>query len=457
MKKIIFLMLLGIFGTGAKRLSAQLQITGGAEIKLTAGALLALKDIDLVNEGTFDQTEGTVRFTGNANTNISGSQPIRFKMLEIDKAASFKVLLQRPVNVDQQIGFVSGLLDLNGYNITLSPTALLLGETENNRITGTNGGYVEIINTLNAPSSQNPGNLGVILTSAANLGSTTIRRGHQSQVNVFGQGNSILRYYDILPSNNNALNATLRFHYFDAELNALPEPILTQWKRINNTTWTDQGFTNRDQVTNYVEKTGIMDFSRWTLTSSGNPLPVAGLELQGEWHNNSARLRWKTTTEINNHHFNIQRYYQNGQQQFTDIASEPTRHIGGNSTGVTWYSHTDATAQATQGFIFYRIQQVDIDNRISFSNTIRISPGGPMLFIDKVYPTIVQNSLYIQTGNAPVEKMTITLHDMSGRSIMWKLAAYQSQQLELPFMSHGAYLLKVQSGEWEFKGKIFKQ
>ncbi|MBL7723605.1 MAG: T9SS type A sorting domain-containing protein [Chitinophagaceae bacterium] len=457
MKKIISLMLLCIFGTGANQLLAQLQITSGAEIKLTTGALLTLKDINLVNDGAFDQTEGTVRITGNANTGISGSQPIRFKILEIDKAVGFKVLLQRTVHVDQQIGFVNGLLDLNGYNISLSPTALLLGEAENNRITGTNGGFVEITNTLNAPASANPGNLGAILTSATNLGSTIIRRGHQSQVNLSGQGSSVLRYYDIIPANNSALNATLRFLYFDAELNALPELILTQWKSNNNTSWTDQGFTSRDQVNNYVEKTGIMDFSRWTLSSPGNPLPVTGLELQGEWRNNTARLHWKTITETDNHHFIIQRYYQNGQQQFADIATKSTLHIGGNSSDITLYNHTDATAQATQGFIFYRIQQVDINNRFSYSNTIRLTPDGVVRFIDKVYPTIVQNNLYIQAGNAPIQNMTLTLHDMSGRLIMQKLLVYQSQQLELPVMVNGAYMLKVQSGEWEFTGRIIKK
>ncbi len=60
-------------------------------------------------------------------------------------------------------------------------------------------------------------------------------------------------------------------------------------------------------------------------------------------------------------------------------------------------------------------------------------------------------------GNARVENMTITLHDMSGRLIMQKLLVYQSLQLELPVMVNGAYLLKVQSGEWEFTGRIIKK
>jgi hypothetical protein len=47
-------------------------------------------------------------------------------------------------------------------------------------------------------NNSNPANLGIFITSDKNLGNVTIRRGHQSQPNISGSGNSILRYYDIL-------------------------------------------------------------------------------------------------------------------------------------------------------------------------------------------------------------------------------------------------------------------
>ena len=162
-------------------------------------------------------------------------------------------------------------------------------------------------------------------------------------------------------------------------------------------------------------------------------------------------------TEINNHHFTVQRYYQNGQQQFSNVATVPTQHSGGNSVSSTWYDYTDATVSATQGSIYYRIQQVDVDSRFSFSNTIRFSPDGVLLFIDKTYPTIVQSQLNIQTGNAPLNKMTVTIHDMAGRLVLQKTVPYQSQQLPLPVISNGMYHLKIQSGTWEYKSSLIKQ
>jgi hypothetical protein len=77
----------------------------------------------------------------------------------------------------------------------------------------------------------------VVISSTAKLGATIIRRGHAIQTGIGGTNNSIQRYYDILPTNNNNLKATVRISYFDAELNGLAENNLYQWKTKNNITW----------------------------------------------------------------------------------------------------------------------------------------------------------------------------------------------------------------------------
>ncbi|HWR32882.1 MAG TPA: T9SS type A sorting domain-containing protein [Chitinophagaceae bacterium] len=146
----------------------------------------------------------------------------------------------------------------------------------------------------------------------------------------------------------------------------------------------------------------------------------------------------------------MQRYYQIGQQQFAGIATVPTQHIGGNSNSTTLYDYVDATASTSLGSIFYRIQQTDIDNRFGFSNTIRLSPDAVIFFIDKGYPTIVESQLNIQTGNAPLEKMTVSIHDMAGKLMLLKTVLYQSQLLPLPVISSGLYQIKIQSGQWEY-------
>jgi hypothetical protein len=239
-------------------LKAQGTFKINAGIDLHVGAVVTLENMHFENDGAIN---GRFRFTGNVTTHIGGSNITQFEVIEIAKTGMAALQLNRSIGINSSIDFVSGLLDLNGNNILLQPAALLNGEKESSHITGLGGGFVEITQNLVAPTAVNPGNLGLIISSSANPGVTTIRRGHQSQTNSSGTGNSIFRYYDVMPSNNTALNATLRIQYLDAELNGLAENLLTLCKR--QTAWTSHGFASRDAAINFVEQTGINDLSRF--------------------------------------------------------------------------------------------------------------------------------------------------------------------------------------------------
>ncbi|HET6722742.1 MAG TPA: hypothetical protein VFH07_08330, partial [Chitinophagaceae bacterium] len=253
------------------RSSAQgsLQTTSGATIKTANNSFIVLDNMHIVNNGSFVQAaeDGTIKFTGNADVNVSGSSIIIFDKLNLAKTTNFKVSLQQNVNVVGHVNFTSGLLDLNNSVLNLGTTATLNGETETSRIFTFGNGYVQVINLLNMPVSANPGNLGAIITSTKNLGSVTIRRGHLAQPNVSGTTPGILRYYDIVPTIDNGLKATLRFQYFDIELNNLDESTLELWKQ-GKKNWSKEGYTSRSTVNNYVEKTNIATLSRWTLSGT---------------------------------------------------------------------------------------------------------------------------------------------------------------------------------------------
>ncbi len=232
---------------------------------------IVLQDVNLVNNGTINHTSGNIKFTGTAINSISGNGTLSLYNLEVNKTAN-SVSLSRNISVKNQIQFTAGILNLNAYNIDLGATGSLENENENSRITSSGIGVVKSTKVLNAPVEANPGNLGAVITSTENLGSVTIQRGHQSQINSQGTGNSILRFYEITPTNNASLKATLRFKYFDAELNAIPEADLVLFKGSAGGSWDERGYTTRDAATNFVEKINLPDFSRWTLSNAGNVL-----------------------------------------------------------------------------------------------------------------------------------------------------------------------------------------
>ena len=436
---------------------AQLYISPGATIHLSDNAQVTLQNNDLVNDGTISaSTTGRFIFNGNSNNQISGSSVPGFAELEIAKTGTGLLTLSSDINVSGKIVFTSNLIDLNNHNIDLGTTGFLEGENENSRLTGTGGGTVSLTATLNAPSSVNPGNLGAVITSANNLGNTTISRGHQSQVNSGGTGSSILRYYDITPTNNAGLNATLRINYLDAEKNGLNENAFELFKSNDNIHWVDAGQDARDATLNYAEKTGINSFSRWTLSTTSAALPVTGMKLTGQWKNDAAWLEWITQTEQNNSHFNIERKY-NDDFDFTIIGRKNAVHPGGNSTSATTYHWLDHP-HVNKGPVQYRLQQLSLDGTIAYSNIISIRPDAALLFIQKIYPTIgVRGSVYLLTGGMRINKMQVQVFDMSGRLMLSKDMSYQSGWLTLPPMAAGMYNVIIRSGQHQWEGSFVKE
>ncbi len=302
-----YLLIIVILCFYATQLQAQLQVANGTTFKFEGNATLVLQDMSLVNNGNFNQTAGTVRFTGTSNNTISGTQPTKIHVLQLAKTGNTELQLQHTLSINTLVSFTSGLLNLNNNNLELEPAALLSGETETTRIVGPNGGYVQIVVPLNAPSSANPGNLGAVITSAQNMGTVTVRRGHNAQNISVVSRQSVNRYYDITPTTNTSLNATLRFNYFNAELNGRNEALLSLWRSNDNVVWTGAAFSSRDVTNNFVQQTGIASFSRWTLTDIDFPTNVFDLTAAGApaikvWPNPTVELlnisvRVKKTTE----------------------------------------------------------------------------------------------------------------------------------------------------------------
>lgn len=381
------------------------KITTGATLKLTGGAVITLNNMHLDNDGTISLVagDGTFRFTGNATTNILGSNIPLFDVVEMAKTGDAQLTLLQSISINSGISFSSGILNLNNNNILLGPTALLNGESATTYITGVNGGFVEIAKTLNAPTAENPGNLGAIFTSTQNFGNTIIRRGHQSQTNGSGNGNSILRYYDILPANNTALNASFRFSYLDAELNGLDESSLVMWKSPDNMNWSNQGFTSRDIAINYVEKTNIDAFSRWTLSSVANALPLIWGSFNTSCVNNNTVITWKTMQEFNTHSFLIQRS-SNG-NNWTEVA---VLTAAGQSNSTLDYRYTDIQSSPA----FYRIVQTDIDGRKTISPVLRSNCTGKEFF--NVYPNPVQHDVVVAIYAANSQAVMVQVYDNKG-------------------------------------------
>lgn len=257
-----------LWGQGTVHLSP------GAFVRSTGNAYLVLHNQHLVNDGSLKQApgEGTVKLTGTENVTLAGSGITFLDRLQLAKGGASLLGLQSNIGVAGQVQFSGGLLDLGNQVLNLESTGVFAGESESSRAYTTGSGYVQATGTLNQPLAVNLGNLGAVITAPTNLGNTTVRRGHLVQAIGPGPVLSIERYFDIVPTNNKNLKATLRVHYFDAELNGHAEGALQQWKSKDNTTWELEGWDTRDGTANFVERNNYSMFHRVTLGAATAPV-----------------------------------------------------------------------------------------------------------------------------------------------------------------------------------------
>jgi len=365
--KLLFLCLLGY---------GQFTISSGTTLKTTGGVTIVLNDMNLNNDGTINQAsgEGGFRFTGTQNASITGTSLPAIGILEVNKTNGSKLMLNRNININSFISFISGQLDLNNNNIVLTPTAYIAGESDNNRVSGVNGGYVEITQNMNAPASVNAGNLGATITSSANLGSVIIRRGHTAQSGT-GLANSINRYFSILPSNNSSLNATLRLRYFDSELNGQNEAALVMYQSNNGgTDWNNLSQSSRNANSNYVEKTGLGSLSLQTLANDNIIAEdgVTDLVFTGTRKKSTeVQLNWTSQTETNMNGYQVQRKLDN-EVDFSDRTFVNSLAPGGNSLSSLSYQNIDANSYTDTSY--YRLKIMTTNNTFTYSNIVTIAP-----------------------------------------------------------------------------------
>jgi hypothetical protein len=219
------------------------------------------------NGGAFNGGSGSVNFNGSALQTIGGSASTTFSGLTNNNAASISMANDTTVN---------GVLALTGGDITVVAGKTLI-QPPATLSTGTLFDVIGDVRRTNGASqlpSGTPitfGNENNIITFAA--GGTlptdiTVNLVKSAPSGAIGFPTAVQRTYTITPSAFSGISATLRLHYLDSELNGNTEGAgLFLW-RFNGVAWKSQGQTGNDTATNWVEKSGVTDFSPWTFNST---------------------------------------------------------------------------------------------------------------------------------------------------------------------------------------------
>lgn len=403
-----------------------LVVGSGANMVVTGSPSIVLSNAHFTNNGIFTQGNSNLVFTGStAGSQIGGSGTTTLYDLTIDEATAPMTLMSN-IGVENNMTMMNGNVELNTYDLDLGSTGMLMNESEISRVTGTTGGRVLRMATLNAPNGVNPGNIGAEITTTADLGTTQIVRGHVQQTGLTS-GIGIQRYFDIIPAagQNAALNATLDFHYFDAELAGLTETDLAMSVKSSPAGWWfmigDDGLST---VNNVLTKNAIDTLGRHTLTDElDNPLPLTLLSFTGQLVKNETQLRWNVAQEKDIVKYDVERSADG--KKFVKLGSV-------TATGGPDYGYTDS--EPFNGFTYYRLRIHETNsNKLTNIVKVRVSKED----VVNVYPNPVTDKVRIDLYSETEKTVSIKLLDAAGRlvtertikcvtgsnSVVWDLSA----------------------------------
>ncbi|QSE96286.1 T9SS type A sorting domain-containing protein [Fulvivirga lutea] len=148
-------------------------------------------------------------------------------------------------------------------------------------------------------------------------------------------------------------------------------------------------------------------------TTANNPLPVTLVSFDGMLTDESVLLKWKTSTEINNDYFELQRSA-NG----LDYETLAVIQGNGNSTRLIEYTYSDVKPMA--GNNYYRLKQVDFDGKVTIDHRVVLVEYIPQNFtlLFNVYPNPTsENNINVRvTANQDVP-VRLELFDLFGKKV----------------------------------------
>jgi hypothetical protein len=168
---------------------------------------------------------------------------------------------------------------------------------------------------------------------------------------------------------------------------------------------------------------------------AGGPLPVRLTAFNAAKNSTGVLLTWTTASEANSKGFEILKKTENG---FEPIAFVDSKAAGGFSTSALTYEFTDQ-ARSTKGVTFYRLRQVDADNRYAFSDIRAVRTDGISGAFIFPNPSNGNANVVLPSGAG---RMDISLIDLSGRVIRsWNNV--RDANLQMNNLRSGMYAVKI--------------
>jgi len=459
MKKITSLIIICLFASAA---IAQNELyNNGTTLFVSTGCVLTVNGdftnksgSALTNNGTLtingnftnDQTmtlpaSGTLQFTGKSAQSLNGTADYFANNVLINNAAG--VTLNTRLKCDGSVTFTSGI-------VTASTTSTPLLFTANGLNTGAANtshvnGYVvkEGTGNFTYPVGDGTRYQKVDLNLTANAGGMAVKYfGTDASTAPFTTGGSdpvplvsynTNEYWDITPGTTASGTVTIFWDgYKDGFSNPAAERHVAHKVGGN---WVNEGTIGTGTAAaGSVTSNAISTWSPFAMGSVVSVLPVKWLSVTGNVSANSdATINW-LVEEQNVAQYEIQKSTDG--RSFLNIGTVASKGNGQNN-----YSFTDATALT--GIGYYRIRQIDVDDRSSLSAIVKL--GGTNEKAISVYPVPARTTVVVTVPQTLVTT-NATLFDNTGKQIRTILLTNTVATIDVSDLPSGVYVLRFANG-----------
>jgi len=294
---------------------------------------------------------------------------------------------------------------------------------------------------------------GLALTPSANLTISGANAETRDGVATHPTANSYIKRVFHLSNTMPAFSGDISFYYLDAELNGIPENMLTL-NVHNGSVWNAYNQNvSRDGVNNFVTTTGLtnVNINELTLANANAVLPITFILFNSTCMGSGVKLTWTTAQEINSKNYNVEKSTDGiNWQVIAAIAA------AGNSNVESSYSFVDDT---NLGNTFYRIAENDLDGRQTLSSTIVSSCDSKETFA--IHPNPVQNVLFVSINVPTMVAVQLRLYDAKGAMVKQLqtnlLQGNNELQLNTTGLAKGLYVLDANWGTNSKSSKVVKE
>ena len=200
----------------------------------------------------------------------------------------------------------------------------------------------------------------------------------------------------------------------------------------------------------------FIDDGTAVISPAGGPTDVKLSLFAAIFSGNNGLLHWTTESELNNHHFEIER-----SDDAIRFVVRGTVAGNGNSSTVKNYSYTDPI-NSNLRIVYYRLKMVDTDGKATYSKIIALKINGSPISEFSSYPNPFTDDIKIFIKSNTDDDAVFRIISFDGKELLNRKLPVQTGDnivvlKDLGYLPAGTYILEVTVSTDKFVKKLLKQ